>query len=142
MYSTRLHRTQAVLLSQVKQHNNLLDSICKVCENQVVLVSQQDLVGRRMQEIRRELKRRGVSDEVIFACDGVGSVASTTPVGGVEGDSPLQAKRESEIGEGDRSAWFRNISREEAELLLSNVPSGTFLVRPSTVENRYALSVR
>ncbi|KAM7542893.1 hypothetical protein Aperf_G00000018943 [Anoplocephala perfoliata] len=136
----RLTWTSSSRLLQHQQHNLLLERIREVCDNQVVLSSQKHKITLRMQEVRRELKRRSVSDEVIFACDVSGSTDSNTGAlaegsleGGVEPMSPTPL---------DRSTWFAEISRQQAEVVLSSKPSGTFLIRPSAMVNQYALTIK
>ena len=112
-----------------------------VSESQVVLCSQKHQVSCRMQEVRRELKRRGISDEVIFSCD-AGTADSYMP------PSPLEGETAASIAAGlpavpfDRTAWFAEVSRPQAEEILAMKPSGTFLIRPSAMANRFALSVK
>ncbi|VDM16982.1 unnamed protein product [Hydatigera taeniaeformis] len=135
---------------QVKrqQHRSLIDQIREVSEVQVVLCSQKHQVRRRMQEIRRELKRRGISDEVICACDSgsMDSTTSTATVGATESmDSDLESLSLASppaLPTLDRSTWFAEMTRQEAEDVLFNKPSGTFLIRPSAMANRFALSVK
>lgn len=151
IYEGRLSRTRAIRLGQRQQHNSILDRTREVCENQVVLCSQQHQVGRRMQEIRCELKRRGVSDEVIFACDtasaGEGAPAQSQHTSNDNGTSSTAATEDRAAtptppAVPDRSTWFGSLSRQQAESVLSSKPSGTFLIRPSAMANRYALSVK
>lgn len=90
-----------------------------------------------MQEIRRELKRRSVSDDDIFACDVGGSGDPATGViaegslEGVESLSPL-----------DRTTWFAQMSRQQVEAIFANKPTGTFLIRPSAIANQFALTLK
>ncbi|VDK33779.1 unnamed protein product [Taenia asiatica] len=126
-----------------QQHRSLIDQIREVSEIQVVLCSQKHQVGRRMQEIRRELKRRGVSDEVIFACDS-GSTDSTTSAVTSGATESMDSGFESPLTLPtlERSTWFAEMTRQQAEDVLFNKPSGTFLIRPSAMANRFALSVK
>lgn len=138
----RLTWTSSARLLQHQQHNIVLDRIREVCDNQVVLSSQKHQITLRMQEVRRELKRRSVSDDVIFACDVSGSADSNTGTvteGGLEGVGGVESVLLTPL---DRSTWFAGISRQQAEAMLSNKPSGTFLIRPSAMANQYALTVK
>uniref|UniRef100_A0A5K3FUY0 SH2 domain-containing protein n=2 Tax=Mesocestoides corti TaxID=53468 RepID=A0A5K3FUY0_MESCO len=140
IFEKRLAWTRATRLEKRRQHNSLLDRTRQVSESQVVLCSKQHQVSRRMQEIRRELKRRGVSDEVIIAFD-------TVVTDGAPSQPPPPSTAVVPASDGHptslkRSDWFADVSRQLAESILSNKPSGTFLIRPSAVPNRFALSVR
>nr|CDS19705.1 phosphatidylinositol 3 kinase regulatory subunit [Echinococcus granulosus] len=143
----RLTWTKSARQAKRQQHKSLIDRIREVSESLVVLCSQKHQVGRRMQEIRRELKRRGISDEVIFACDS-GATDSTTltvTTGTMESaDSGLQSSSTSALALPplERSTWFAEMTRQEAEDVLFNKPSGTFLIRPSAMANRFALSIK
>lgn len=134
MLKQRLEWTSSARLLLYQRHNLLIDKIREVCDNQILLSSQKHEIVGRMQDIRRELKRRSVSDDDIFACDvgatGVGSDLSTSDGGG-EALAPL-----------DRCTWFARISRPQAEALLANKPSGTFLIRPSAIANQFALTIK
>ncbi|VUZ51234.1 unnamed protein product [Hymenolepis diminuta] len=133
----RLGWTSSARLLQYQQHNILIDRIREICDNQVLLGSQKHQIICRMQEIRRELKRRSVSDDDIFACDVGGSGDPATGViaegslEGVESLTPL-----------DRTTWFAQMSRQQVEAIFANKPTGTFLIRPSAIANQFALTLK
>lgn len=144
----RLTWAKSARQAKRQQHRSLIDQIREVSEIQVVLCSQKHQVGRRMQEIRRELKRRGISDEVIFACDS-GSTDFTTSTATTGASGSMDSGLESLSSPSplalpilERSTWFAEVTRQQAEDVLFNKPSGTFLIRPSAMANRFALSVK
>nr|CDS34328.1 phosphatidylinositol 3 kinase regulatory subunit [Hymenolepis microstoma] len=133
----RLAWTSSARLLQHQQHNLLIDRIREVCDNQVLTGYQKHQVIIQMQEIRRELKRRNVSDDDIFACDVGGSGDPATLA--ITAGSPESVETSTSQ---DRATWFAKMSREEAEAALANKPTGTFIIRPSTIINQFALSVK
>ena len=139
----RLNWASAARVIKHQEHNRLLDRMRDVSESQVVLCSQKHQVSCRMQEIRRELKRRGISDETIFSCD-VGTGDSPLPTspfeGGVETVAPILGGIPTPPF--DRSMWFAEVSRSQAKDILIARPSGTFLIRPSAIADQFALSVK
>ncbi|KAL5107399.1 Phosphatidylinositol 3-kinase regulatory subunit gamma [Taenia crassiceps] len=144
----RLTWAKSARQAKRQQHKSLIDQIREVSEIQVVLCSQKHHADRRMQEIRRELKRCGISDEVIFACDSgsTDSTTSTITTGATESmDSGLESLSSAPpltLPILERSTWFAEVTRQQAEEVLANRPSGTFLIRPSAMANRFALSVK
>ncbi|VDO12695.1 unnamed protein product [Rodentolepis nana] len=135
----RLAWTSSARLLQHQQHNLLIERIREVCDNQVLTGYQKHQVIIQMQEIRRELKRRNVSDDDIFACDVSFSGDSAPPLALTAGSSAEGVETSTSQ---DRVTWFAKISREGAEAALADKPTGTFLIRPSAILNQFALSIK
>ena len=114
--------------AKLREHVCLRERIREVTGTQVLACSHLQQVAWRLADARRELRRRGLlvpneEESLLFP--------PPPPSTGTPASAPPW----------DRAAWFAEVSRQEAEKTLADKPVGTFLVRPSAIPNRCALSL-
>lgn len=153
MLDVRLSKSKLRIVEEHTRHNLLLDDTRVVSEEQVVYSARHRMLYREAQEIRRELKRRGVSYEAMVAC--THNDSDTTPTNPFpvppsldelgKKTSTVASKQSSAIASQlqNKANWLvGNVSRNRAEEILSGMPTGAFLIRSSAVPQHFALSVK
>ncbi|KER26552.1 hypothetical protein T265_06196 [Opisthorchis viverrini] len=125
-----------------------------ILKEQVHTTTRRRKLKRQAQEVHRALKHQGVPEDVILNHQNSNEeTGGTLPTRSSRSSSLLTLfSREQDYGNlglsipkeiTNSSAWFLpNVTREKAEQLLADKPSGTFLIRSSGDGSSLVLSVR